>query len=290
MPDQSEPITDPLLRPDLGPRDARGAPVRAPLGNSAMTLGLVVVLVVLGIAVWWLRQPDDLSTQIGGRQWVITDVDGDPATNEVGTASTFVLDGSGEVRATLGCNIVTGEWSYRTGSDRLTIDWTTQTELICPPDWPTTHLPDSGEVDLAGGVLQVTSNDGDFRAVSLDDLPAINGEEAAGDWTAGDEMVEIGRRGLFRIEACEGNWRAVDRERAVGADPTDEVDELMDVRFDEVQIQREGCDLDRLWLDDDPFRAVEFDGSVYLHRTRTIFPLDRDVVRLDPNDANSVLP
>ena len=290
MPDQSEPITDPLLRPDLGPRDARGAPVRAPLGNSAMTLGLVVVLVALGIAIWWLRRPADLTTEMGGRQWVITDVDGDPATNEAGTASTFVLDGNGEVRATLGCNIVTGEWSYGTGSERLTIDWTTQTELICPADWPTTHLPDSGEVDLDGGVLQVSSNDGDFRAISLDDLPAITGEAAAGDWSTGAEMVEIGRRGLLRIEGCEGDWRPVDADRPIGADPTDETDELMDVRFDEVQIQREGCDLDRIWLDDDPFRAVEFDGSVFLHRTRIIFPLDRDVVRLDPTDANSVLP
>ncbi len=290
MPDQSEPITDPLLRPESGPRDARGAPVRAPLGNSALTLGLVVVLVAIGIGVWWLLRPAELASSLSGREWVITEVDGEPATNEAGTVSTFVLDGNGEVRGTLGCNVATGTWSYLTGADRLTIDWTTQTELVCPDDWPMTYLPDSGEVEIGGGVLEVASNDGDLRAVSLIDLPSIGGEATAGDWMSADDTVEIGRRGLFRVEACEGNWRSADPDVADDTDPDAVPEELMDIRFDEVQIQREGCDLDRLWLDDDPFRAVEFAGSIYLHRTRSIFPLDREIVRLDPTDDNSVAP
>ncbi len=291
MADQSEPITDPLLRPDLGPRDARGAPVRAPLGNSALTLGLVAVLVAIGIGVWWIRQPEDLATSLGGREWVITDVDGQPATNEAGTVSTFVLDGSGEVRGTFGCNVASGTWTYRAGSDRLAVDWTTQTELICPSDWPTTYLPDTGEMQLGGGVLRIASNDGDLRAISLGDLDSVAGEEAAGVWMSGGDEVEIGRRGFFRIETCEGAWRAVDGEPLGDpADPATENEQLVEVRFDEVQIQREGCDLDRLWLDDDPFRVVEFDGSIYFHRTRPIFPLDREIVRLDRADANSVAP
>lgn len=291
MADQSEPITDPLLRPDFAPRDSRGAPVRAPLGNSALTLGLIVVLVAIGLGVWWLRQPEELAMSLGGREWVITDVDGEPATNEAGTASTFVLDGSGEVRGTLGCNVATGTWTNRPGSDRLAIDWTTQTELVCPDGWPTTYLPDTGEMRLAGGVLTITSNDGDLRAISLADLNSIGGEAAAGNWVSGGDSFEIGRRGLFRIETCEGDWRPADGELLGDpADPASEAEELVDVRFDEVQIQREGCDLDPLWLDDDPFRGVEYDGSVFLYRTRSIFPLDREIVRLDPNDANSVAP
>lgn len=287
MADQS----DPLLRPDLGPRDARGAPVRAPLGNSALTLGLVAVLVAIGIGVWLLRQPEDLATSLGGREWVITDVDGAPATNEAGTVSTFVLDGSGEVRGTFGCNVASGTWTYRAGSDRLAIDWTTQTELICPGEWPTTYLPDTGEMQLGGGVLTITSNDGGLRAISLGDLDPVTGDAAAGIWASGGDEVEVGRRGLFRIEKCEGEWRtAAGQLLGDPDDPATETEKLVDVRFDEVQIQREGCDLDPLWLGGEPFRAVEFDGSIYLHRTRPIFPLDREIVRLDPNDSNSVAP
>ncbi|MEO6652928.1 MAG: META domain-containing protein [Ilumatobacteraceae bacterium] len=274
-------ITDPLLRPDNGPRDARGAPVRAPLGNSVWTLVLFVLLVGVGIGVWSLTRPDDLTGALGGREWVVVDVDGKPAVNTNGTLSTFVLDGGGEVRGPVGCNVATGVWEYQQDAKRLSIDWTTQTDLVCPPDWPATYLPDGGDVELAGGVLFLRSRDEEMRAITLADHDAQPGEIAAGDWTTGGDdgdSVEIGRRGLFRIETCEGSW-------ASGAD-----DLGMTVRFDEVQIQREGCDLDRLWLERDPFRVVEFEGSIYLHRERAIFPLDREVVRLDPNEDNGVTP
>lgn len=269
-------ITDPLLRPDSAPRDARGAPVRAPLGNSIWTLVLFVLLVGVGVGVWSITRPDDLTASLGGREWVVTDVDGEPAVNDAGTASTFVLDGGGEVRATAGCNIATGQWIYQPGAKRLTIDWITQTELVCPTEWPTTYLPDTGDVDLADGVLSMRSLNGEMRAIALADHEAQAGEVAAGDWRSGVYPVEIGRRGLFRIQECEGSWTSGENDLG------------MVVRFEEVQIQREGCDLDRLWLDSDPFRVVGFEGSLYLHRDRAIFPLDRSVVRLDPSDDNSV--
>ncbi len=268
--------TDPLLRPDSAPRDARGAPVRAPLGNSIWTLVLFVLLVGVGVGVWSITRPHDLTASLGGREWVVTDVDGEPAVNDAGTASTFVLDGGGEVRATAGCNIATGQWNYQTGAQRLTIDWITQTELVCPAEWPTTYLPETGDIDLADGVLSMRSLDGEVRAIALVDHEAQAGEVAAGDWMSGRNPVEIGRRGLFRIQECEGSW-------------TSGEDDLgMVVRFEEVQIQREGCDLDWLWLDSDPFRVVDFEGSLYLHRDRGIFPLDRSVVRLDPSEENGV--
>ncbi len=273
-----QPITDPLLRPDSAPRDAHGAPVRAPLGNSMWTLVLFVLLVGVGVGVWSLTRPDDLTAALGGREWVVTDVDGEPAINEDGTVSTFVLDGSGEIRGSVGCNIATGEWEYQARTKRLLIDWTTQTDLVCPDDWPTTYLPDSGDVELAGGVLSVRSRDVEIRAIALADHESQRGEAAAGDWTSGSDVVEIGRRGLLRIEECEGSWTS-------GAD---EVGMIVD--FDEVQIQRQGCDLDRLWLESDPFRIVEFEGSIYLHRERAMFPLDRSIVRLDPSEENGLTP
>jgi len=276
-----QPITDPLLRPDGAPRDARGAPVRAPLGNSMWTLVLFVLLVGVGVGVWSLTRPDDLTVALGGREWVVIDVDGEPAINADGTTSTFVLDGGGEVRGSIGCNVATGAWEYQPDANRLLIDWTTQTDLVCPDDWPTTYLPDAGDVELTGGVLSLRSMDVEMRAIALGDHEPQPGEIAAGDWTSGGDtghIVEIGRRGLLRIQECEGSWTPGDDEAG------------MVVNFDEVQIQREGCDLDRLWLEDDPFRVVEFEGSIYLHRDRAIFPLDRAIVRLDPNDDNGVTP
>ena len=37
-----------------------------------------------------------------------------------------------------------------------------------------------------------------------------------------------------------------------------------------------------MWLDETPVVPVIDDGVLYLRRDRTIFPLDREIVRLDP--------
>ncbi len=261
-------ISDPLLRTDGVQRDARGAPVRAPLGNSIRTLLVFALLVVIGVGVWWIRRPDDLSMQLGGREWVITDVDGEPATNRIGTVSTFVLDGTGEIRATLDCNVASGDWRYDTQSGRLVIEWQTQTVLPCPEDWPETYLPDGGSVSVDGGTLRIDSDAVDIRAISLADRDAAGVEDVAGEWSSGERSIEIGRRGLFQIDACRGSWSMTDDESA------------MDVNFDDVQ--PDACSLDQEWRDDTPIVPVADDGSVYLGRDRSIYPLDRAIVRLDP--------
>ena len=261
-------ISDPLLRPDGAQRDARGAPVRAPLGNSIRTLLAFALLLVIGVGIWWIRRPDDLSIQLGGREWTITDVDGVPATNRLGTASTFVLDGNGEIRATLDCNVASGAWSYEEQSSRLVIEWQTQTTLACPEDWPVTYLPESGDVSIDGGTLQIDSAAADIRAVSLTDREPAVVDEVAGEWVSGDTTVEIGRRGLFQIDACRGSWSLTEDESA------------MDVSFDDVQ--PDACSLDPEWNSETVVVPVADQDSVYLRRDRTIYPLDRAVFRLDP--------
>ena len=112
-PPPDRPISDPLLLPDSGPRDAKGTPVRAPLGNSIKTFLAFVLLVAIGGGVWWIRRPDDLTGSIGGREWTITDVDGEPATNSDGRrldvrARRYRRDQGGAT----GCNIATGAWDF----------------------------------------------------------------------------------------------------------------------------------------------------------------------------------
>lgn len=261
-------ISDPLLRPDEGPRDARGVPVRAPLGNSIKTLIAFAVLLLIGIAVWWFRRPEDLTSQLGGREWVITEVDGEPATNRIGTVSTFVLDGTGEIRATFDCNVASGAWRYQTRSGRLVIDWQSQTTLACPSEWPETYLPESGDITVDGGTLRIDSGAATIRAISPVDHGPAPLEEVAGDWVSGEQVIEIGRRGLFQVDACRGSWT-----------PTDD-DAALIVTFDDVQ--PDACALGPQWQDDTPFTATLHDDSVYLRRDRVIFPLDRAIIRLDP--------
>jgi len=267
-PPPDSPISDPLLRPESGPRTALGAPVRAPLGNSIRTFLVFVLLVMVGAAVWWVRRPADLSTSIGGREWTITDVDGQPATNEAGLASTFVLDGNGEIRAPLDCNIATGRWAYDERRSVLSIEWETQTLLACPDDWPQTYLPDGGEVSVDGAVMRISTDAGEVRAISLADRSPATVDEVAGSWTSGDQEIVIGPRGLFEVGACEGAWEGVDDGEA------------MDVRFDE--LQRDDCVLAPSWRDETLIIPVADDDVTYLRRDRTIFPIDRAVVRLDP--------
>ena len=65
-PTPERPISDPLLRYDRGERDALGRPVRAPFGNSIRTFAVLVVLVAVGVAIWWVRRPHDLDAVASG--------------------------------------------------------------------------------------------------------------------------------------------------------------------------------------------------------------------------------
>jgi hypothetical protein len=267
-PPPDRPISDPLLRPDRAPVDATGVPVRAPLGNSIRTFLAFVSLALIGVGVWWIRRPDDLTARLGDREWVVTDVDGEPATNAAGTASTFVLDGTGEVRGVLGCNVATGTWAYDVTGRRLEIDWQTQTLLVCPDDWPTTYLPDGGDVDHDGTTLRIVSDAVDVRSVSLADRPTAAFDDVAGVWTSGTQTVEIGARGLLLVDTCRGTWSPTEDGAA------------MAVRFDEVQ--RDDCSLGRVWTDATPVVPVVDGSTVYLRRDRATYPLDRGIIRLDP--------
>ncbi len=276
-PPPERPISDPLLRPERGERDALGRPVRAPLGNSIRTFGVLVLLVAIGVAIWWIRRPNDMLTSIGAREWTITHVDGEPATNDAGTASTFVLDGNGEIRGPVGCNVASGRWSYDEQSADLTIDWQTQTQLDCGDGWPRTYLPDDGKVELDGSVMRISSQTGELRAVALGGRGPADATEFAGTWTTGGRQVDIGQRGLFEIEGCDGSWAEVDQGTAAGESSGPAA---IEVRFE--GLQRDDCDLSPMWLDDAPIIPIVDDGVLYLRRDRWIFPIDRSIVRLDP--------
>lgn len=272
-PPPDRPISDPLLRPERAERDARGRPVRAPLGNSIRTFVVLVLLVAVGISIWWLRRPDDLRTSIGGREWTITDIDGEPATNEVGTASTFVLDGNGEIRGPVGCNVATGRWTYDANSSVLTFDWQTQTEIDCADTWPLTYLPDGGEVELDGAVMHITTDTGSVRAVSLAEQGTVGPDRFAGTWQGGGRQIDIGQRGRFEIDGCDGSWVATD-----AGSPNDA--SAIEIRFE--GLQRDECGLAPMWRDETPVLPVVDEGVLFLRRDRAIFPLDREIVRLDP--------
>jgi hypothetical protein len=263
-----DPIADPLLQPDNGPRDAKGAPIRAPLGNSARTLFVFALLVAIGVIVWWIRRPDDLEARLGGREWVITEVDGEPATNRVGLVSTFVLDGTGEVRAVRDCNVASGGWEYDRQSSRLAIEWTTQTELDCGTGWPKTYAPAAGDVSFSGSTLRIDADQVDIRAISLGDHESASPTELAGSWVGGESPVEIGQRGLFDVDGCRGSWSA-----------EEEGDGII-VSFPDAQADE--CDLDPWWADEQPLVPVLHDDALYLRRNRFVFPLDHAIVRLDP--------
>lgn len=267
-PTPERPISDPLLRPDRAQRDARGRPVRAPLGNSIRTFVVLVLLVGVGVAIWWIRRPDDLATSIGAREWTITHVDGEPATNDLGTASTFVLDGNGEIRGPIGCNVASGRWTYDERTSELELDWQTQTQINCDDEWPRTYLPDRGEVHLDGAVMRITTDTGEIRAVALADRAAADVDAFAGSWQMGDLPVEIGLRGLFEIEGCDGSWEDV-------------VDEPS-IRVSFEGLQRDECNLADVWRDEAPVVPVIDDGVLFLRRDRVAFPIDRSIVRLDP--------
>lgn len=272
-------MSDPLLRSEMGPRDLRSQPPRAPLGNSIKTLVAFVVLLAIGLGIWFWRRPADLTTSLGARTWIITAIDGEPVTTPVHTAPTFTLDGVGEIRGMSNCNTATGNWAYVPASGRLEFDWTSQTLVGCDPEWTETYLPESGEVSLGGGVLQIDGDAVDVVAISPADHPTATADDLAGSWTFGEQPVQIGSRGLFELGDCSGSWELTDEvadalERGEPADPR------IVVVFDE--LEQEDCDLPTVWRDDTPFAPVVHDGVLYLRRDRQIFPVDRDVVRLDP--------
>lgn len=271
--------TDPLLRPVANPRYLRGEPARAPLGNSMRTLLAFVVLLAIGLGVWWWRRPADLTTSLGARTWVVTEIDGQPVTTPIHTAPTFTLDGVGEVLAMSNCNTAIGDWTYEPSSGRLEFDWQSQTTVACAPEWVVSYVPDSGEVDLDSGVLQIDGDAVDLEAISPSDHPAATVDDLAGSWTMGDQPVQIGQRGLFEVGDCSGSWQPTDEVAAAATDGA-QPDLRIDVVFDD--LEREDCDLPLVWQDDTPFAPVLHDGSLYLRRDRSIFPVDREVVRLDP--------
>lgn len=272
------PISDPLLRPDRSPRDARGVPVRAPLGNSIRTLLLFGALLALGVAIWWLRRPDDLTLQLGAREWVITEVDGEPATNAVGTVSTFVLDGTGEVRGAFECNTASGTWTYDRQGQRLDLEWESQTMTACPQGVPQTYLPASGRVALDGGVLRIDSEAADLRAVALADHAPLDLHDLHGTWISGEHVVEIGEHGRFDVDECRGAWTS---QASEGATVTIEFDEQPS------GAGNDKCALDPAWFGGRPMIPVGVGEAVFLHDGRTTFPLDRSVIRLDPAPANA---
>lgn len=257
------PLADPLLEPDAGPLDASGAPVRAPIGNSIKTLLLLGALVIVGVAVWWVGRPDDLTDRIGGREWVIVDIDGEPAVNDAGTVSTFVLDGNREVRGMVGCNTATGEWDFVTAEQELAIEWRNQTLVGCADDHPETFTVFGGRVDLRGEVMRVDHDDGSVRAVSLADRAVATADELAGEWISGTTTIELGPRGLARVGECPGTWMA-----SGGG---------ISFRWEDA----DSCDLAPIWADGGVVVPVRFEDSLYLRRDAAPFPLDRDVHRLD---------
>lgn len=281
------PIEDPLLQPDRAPRDARGAPVRAPLGNSGKTLVALIVLALVGAAVWWLRRPPDITDQLGGREWIITTVNGEPAVNAVGTVSTFVLDGNGEVRSAVACNTATGTWKYEPGPQRLAIGRGSVTLAGCP-EWPVTYQPISGDVNVGSGSMRIESDGSVVESISPVDLSTASADEIAGTWLTGGSTVDIGRRGLFRVDGCEGEWSPFGDSVAV--DDEDEPPGPVSIEFDESEVQRASCTLPVIWADETPVVPVVHDGVLYLRRDRSIFPLDRSIVRLDPADDPAAAP
>jgi hypothetical protein len=259
-------LADPLLAPDVGSRDVSGAPVRAPIGNSIKTLLLLGVLVIVGVLIWWVRRPDDLTGLIGGREWVIVDVDGEPATSVTGTASTFVLDGTHEIRGTRGCNTAIGEWMFDTSSQRLDIEWTGGTTIGCP-DAPVTYAIDGGDLTLSDAVMTVEAAEATVRSISLADRPVVTADELAGAWSGGGSTVEFGRRGLLRVDDCIGEWNATG--------------EGISVQFDGSDVALASCGLAPIWTTGDVIMPVRFEDTLYLHRAAVAYPLDREVYRLD---------
>lgn len=272
------PRTDPLLGTVAGPSDDDVSSSRAPVGNSILTLMLVGGLAVVGIAIWWLQRPNDLTDEIGAREWTVIAVDGEPVATEDGRSSTFVLDGTFEVRAMERCGTAVGSWQFDTNGQQLDIDWDSRPADDCPSE-PSTDSGldaglDTGRVSVDGDVLRVESADTEVRAVSIDDLDVADADEIAGRWSSGSSVIEFGQRGLLRVDDCTGSWIAAGRG--------------IDVRFDAASTG--DCDLAPIWTSGAILLPARFEDSLFVSRDVPSFPLDRHVHRLDrTSDADSPL-
>jgi hypothetical protein len=265
----SEPrVADPLLEPAHQPLVRRHSSARAPIGNSIKTLLLLGALAVVGVAFWWFLRPDNVASRVGAREWIIVEVDGEPAVNSTGLASTFVLDGNGEARGADGCNTAVGTWSVGS-SDTLDLDWQRSSLAACA-DFPTTYRPVSGEIDVGDATMTITHDLGSVEAISPDDMEVAPAEDLAGRWRGGDSVIEIGQRGLLRIDSCSGQWSAVDGGIVA--------------QFERTELTRADCELDPVWSDGAVLLPVRHGDALYLRRALPTFPIDRKVIRLDAVD------
>ncbi|MDJ0767963.1 MAG: hypothetical protein QNJ12_04185 [Ilumatobacter sp.] len=251
------PLTDPLLEPDAGPLDHVGAPIRAPIGNSARTLLLLGLVGLLGVAIWWFQRPSDLSDELGGHSWAVIEVDGEAPANEVGQLPTYVLFGAGGLRSGSPCGTARGDWSFDTASQRLTIDWSATDDAGCE----SATVIESGKVSIDGAAMTLEGDDHTIRSLAFDSLPVVEAEDLAGRWSSGGSMVEFGQRGLLLVDECSGNWMATGE----GITP----------RFDD-DVE---CQLDPVWTGDDVLIPALFEESLYLRpEDGSLAPL----YRLDP--------
>lgn len=257
--------TDPLI--DVTPPSLAAPPARTTVGNSARTLLLLGALAAIGVAIWWIARPSDLVDRIGAREWVVVEVDGEPAISESGMASTFVLDGSSEVRAEQACHTATGTWRFEESSQRLDIAWERLPDAPCPDPWPTWYRVGSGRAEVDSSVLRVEQDGVVVRSVDLDGLDPPTSDELSGRWNGGGTTVEIGPRGLLRVDECTGSWELVDDRLAL--------------HFDDAELARPACELRSPWADDAELLATRFDDSLFVRRDLPTFPLDRLVLRLD---------
>lgn len=260
-------LADPLLEHPPEEFDDAPAASRAPVGNSILTLVLAGILVVVGIAIWWLQRPSDLTERLEGREWIIVEADGQPATSDVGTTSRFELAANGEVNTAASCNTRTGEWEFDEPSQELHIDWVGETEIACPDDTPQTYAIGAGPVDIDGDLLRVETDVGTISAFSPTDREVAQADDLAGRWRFGESVVDFGPRGLLRVDECTGSW--MPSGDGIG------------VSFDDAETERVGCLLPPTWTGGEVLLPYRFDDSLYLYEHDPFGSLDGPVYRLD---------
>lgn len=260
------PLADPLLEPDAGPRDASGEVVRAPVGNSGRTLAVFLLLALVGVAVWWMRRPSDLTDRLAGTEWIVVEAGGAPHVNADGQVSAFALGHRSMLRTGGPCGVAAGSWSFDVSEQSLEIGWEAGAPEGCANEngeW-TVAVPSDGGVDLDGDELRL-GEPGRLRAFLVTDRPAAEADDLAGRWGAGGHLIEIGPRGLFRVGDCMGAWDDV---------PTG-------IRWS-FESTAPGCDLGPVWGGGDTFVPLRFEDSLYLWRVAPGSAFDPFVLRLEP--------